>query len=152
HPKSFRLLPALPKPSSHGITNYQRTNGGTLGGIAQVLSGQPFDTVKVRLQTQPDKYNGALDCIRQTLKHEGPFAFYKGTLTPLIGIGACVAVQFAAMESAKRKLSHLSTNPQLVLSGAFSGIATAFLSCPIEHVRSKLQVQTTTSAYKGPSI
>lgn len=43
--------------------------------------GQPFDTVKVRLQTQSagnKLYNGVLDCIRKTWVNEGPTAFYKG--------------------------------------------------------------------------
>ncbi|TKA78986.1 hypothetical protein B0A55_02567, partial [Friedmanniomyces simplex] len=61
---------------------------GAVGGVAQVLIGQPFDIVKVRLQTTT-QYKGALDCASQILKNEGAAAFYKGTLTPLIGIGAC---------------------------------------------------------------
>lgn len=47
------------------------------------------DIVKVRLQTT-SQYKSALDCATQIFKKEGPAAFYKGTLTPLIGIGACV--------------------------------------------------------------
>lgn len=49
------------------------------------------DIVKVRLQTTQE-YSGALDCARKIWKTEGPLAFYKGTLTPLIGIGACVCL------------------------------------------------------------
>ena len=45
--------------------------------------------MKVRLQTTQN-YTGALDCANKIWKNEGPLAFYKGTLTPLIGIGACV--------------------------------------------------------------
>ncbi|PGH27579.1 hypothetical protein AJ80_00821 [Polytolypa hystricis UAMH7299] len=63
-------------------------SAGAAGGIAQVLLGQPFDIVKVRLQTTT-QYSSALDCATKILKNEGPLAFYKGTLTPLIGIGAC---------------------------------------------------------------
>ena len=74
---------------------------GAVGGIAQVLIGQPFDIIKVRLQTTSD-YKGAADCATQILKKEGPSAFYKGTLTPLIGIGACVSVQFGAYNYARR--------------------------------------------------
>ena len=67
-----------------------------------------LDIVKVRLQTST-KYKSALDGATQIFKNEGPSAFYKvlqprceqpsritlmsikGTLTPLIGIGACVS-------------------------------------------------------------
>ena len=47
---------------------------GTCGGIAVTLVGHPFDTVKVRLQTQPsDKpiYNGVVDCVKKTIKVRG---------------------------------------------------------------------------------
>ncbi|KAI9003135.1 mitochondrial carrier domain-containing protein, partial [Gaertneriomyces semiglobifer] len=85
-----------------------------------------------------------------------------GTLTPLIGVGACVSIQFGALEYAKRTFSvlnrkngsthpeHLST-PQLFLSGAASGLANSILSGPIEHVRTRLQVQSAgTVSYSGP--
>jgi solute carrier family 25 carnitine/acylcarnitine transporter 20/29 len=54
-----------------------------------VLTLRP-DIVKVRLQTTT-QYSSAVDCASKILKNEGPLAFYKGTLTPLIGIGACVS-------------------------------------------------------------
>ena len=53
---------------------------GSVGGIVQVLVGQPFDTVKVRLQTQSSAnpiYSGMVDCAAKTLKNEGLGGFYK---------------------------------------------------------------------------
>ena len=53
---------------------------GTVGGIAIVFVGHPFDTVKVRLQTQSTishVYSGPLDCVRKTAKWEGIRGFYK---------------------------------------------------------------------------
>lgn len=54
---------------------------GTFSGIAVCLVGHPFDTLKVRLQTQPvDKpvYKGLLDCFVKTMKWEGIGGLYKG--------------------------------------------------------------------------
>ena len=66
---------------------YKDLFGGTVGGIAQVLVGQPFDTVKVRLQSAPEgTYSGAVDVVKKLIANEGPMGFYKGTLTPLIGV------------------------------------------------------------------
>ena len=99
-----------------------------------------------------------LDCVKKTYSNEGFFAFYKGTLTPLLGIGACVSVQFGTLEFMKRmfKFDNEShghsaelTQNQLYLAGAASGIANSFLSGPIEHIRTRLQVQTG-SEFKGP--
>ena len=61
--------------------------GGTVGGIAQVLVGQPFDTVKVRLQSAPKgTYSGTLDVVRKLISNEGFAGFFKGTLMPLVGV------------------------------------------------------------------
>ncbi|CZT23439.1 related to carrier protein YMC1, mitochondrial [Ramularia collo-cygni] len=142
---------------------------GAVGGVAQVLIGQPFDIVKVRLQTTT-QYKGALDAASSILKNEGASAFYKGTLTPLIGIGACVSVQFGAFNYAKRAfetqnaaklnkpLSEIASEPkpltygQYYASGAFAGLANTILSSPIEHVRIRLQTQPHGAGklYSGP--
>ncbi|KAL1968935.1 hypothetical protein VTN77DRAFT_1296 [Rasamsonia byssochlamydoides] len=134
---------------------------GAAGGITQVLMGQPFDIVKVRLQTT-SQYSSAFDCASKILKNEGPLAFYKGTLTPLIGIGACVSVQFGAFHEARRRFEEINAkkNPgihgltytQYYLAGAFAGITNSVLSGPIEHVRIRLQTQPhgAQRLYDGP--
>lgn len=50
---------------------------GGAGGACLVLIGHPPDTIKVRLQTMPRPkqgekplYNGAVDCLRKTVKKE----------------------------------------------------------------------------------
>ncbi|PKY04157.1 mitochondrial carrier protein [Aspergillus campestris IBT 28561] len=133
---------------------------GAAGGIAQVLLGQPFDIIKVRLQTTT-QYSSALDCATKIFKNEGPFAFYKGTLTPLIGIGACVSVQFGAFHETRRRLEELNKKKyadpslsyaQYFLAGATAGITNSVLSGPIEHVRIRLQTQPhgANRLYTGP--
>ncbi|KAJ2803215.1 Mitochondrial carrier protein ymc2 [Coemansia guatemalensis] len=135
---------------------------GSVGGIAQVLAGQPFDTVKVRLQTQPDIYKGTMDAVRKTVQNDGFGGFYKGTTTPLVGVGLCVSVQFLVVEQMKRYFGRLNNTPsnqapmltptQLYISGAAAGVANSVISGPVEHVRVRLQVQTSGAAaqYKGP--
>jgi len=133
---------------------------GAAGGIAQVLLGQPFDIVKVRLQTTTT-YPSALAAASSIYRNEGLLAFYKGTLTPLIGIGACVSVQFGAFHEARRRLEAYNTSKnrpptlsysQYYLAGAFAGVANSVISGPIEHVRIRLQTQPHGAArlYNGP--
>ncbi|CAG8950918.1 hypothetical protein HYFRA_00003135 [Hymenoscyphus fraxineus] len=134
---------------------------GAAGGIAQVLIGQPFDIVKVRLQTTT-QYPNALAAAQTIYRTEGALAFYKGTLTPLIGIGACVSVQFGAFHEARRRFEarNKALNPlkpdlsyaQYYGAGAFAGIANSVISGPIEHVRIRLQTQPHGAArlYSGP--
>ncbi len=105
----------------------------------------------MRLQTT-STYPNAVACATSILQKEGPLAFYKGTLTPLIGIGACVSVQFGAFHYARRAFEerNLQANPtapaelsygQYYLAGAFAGLTNSVLSGPIEHVRIRLQTQ-----------
>ncbi|PVU88602.1 hypothetical protein BB559_004001 [Furculomyces boomerangus] len=120
---------------------------GSVGGIGQVFAGQPFDTIKVRMQTQPHLYKGTLDCLKKSIANDGVLGLYKGTLSPLMGVGLCVSIQFFTMEHMKRTF-HTKNNgldltmPQLFISGATAGIANSIVSGPVEHVRTRLQVQT----------
>ncbi|KAF8635985.1 hypothetical protein AX15_000149 [Amanita polypyramis BW_CC] len=138
---------------------------GTVGGIAQVLVGQPFDIVKVRMQTAPKgTYSGMLHCAGGILKHEGPLAFYKGTLTPLLGIGVCVSIQFGALEYTKRFFASRNqalgvggpggktlTASQIFTSGVVAGLLNGFVSGPVEHIRIRLQTQSNANPmYHGP--
>lgn len=65
------------------------------------LAVNPADVIKTRLQTLKKaegemQFNGVLDCIQKTLRHEGPTAFFKGGLArmiviaPLFGIAQMV--------------------------------------------------------------
>ncbi|KAJ9620961.1 carrier protein ymc1 [Taxawa tesnikishii (nom. ined.)] len=161
------MADAVEEIESHGFKRTLKDLfSGAVGGVAQVLLGQPFDIVKVRLQTTT-QYSGALDCASQILKNEGATAFYKGTLTPLIGIGACVSVQFGAFhyarrafeaQNATRHTSIAADSPrplsygQYYAAGAFAGIANTLLSSPIEHIRIRLQTQPhgANRLYSGP--
>ena len=77
---------------------------GFVSGWTQVIIMQPFEIVKIRLQTQSNAnpyYNGILDCFKKIAKEEGLGAFYKGTftlnigtVTPLIGIGFQASAMF----------------------------------------------------------
>ncbi|KAF9334746.1 Mitochondrial carrier protein ymc2 [Podila minutissima] len=143
--------------SSDSMRAVKDCASGTIGGFLQVFVGQPFDTVKVRLQTMPaplpgqaPKYTGTLDCVKQTLAKEGIKGFYKGTTTPLVGVGACVSIQFVTLQAMKRYYNDKNgsaangflTNSQLYIAGAASGITNSIISGPVEHIRTRLQVQT----------
>src|ERR1700730_16597159 len=69
---------------------------GTLAGICQTVAGQPFDTIKVRLQVSShSKYTGPFDCLTKTVKIEGISGLYKGMLTPLLFSAVKTPVELA---------------------------------------------------------
>lgn len=50
------------------------------------LTSIRFDTIKVRLQTsERTQFKGPLDCLLQTVRHEGVRGLYKGATPPLVG-------------------------------------------------------------------
>lgn len=78
--KSLQAV-AKPENESFAYRTFKNTLSGTIGGIAVCLVGHPFDTLKVRLQTQPvDRpvYKGLTDCFVKTMKWEGVGGLYKG--------------------------------------------------------------------------
>ncbi|KAG7389635.1 hypothetical protein PHYPSEUDO_010032 [Phytophthora pseudosyringae] len=128
---------------------------GTVGGIAGVVVGQPFDTVKVRLQTYSKYYNGAIDCARQTLKHEGFSGFFKGMTSPLIGSAATNAVMFAVYERTLKMIDDNAQNPTLksvFYAGAVGGFWQTVPLAPAELIKCRLQVQDgrRSNQYRGP--
>ena len=62
---------------------------GSFAGVVGKIIEYPFDTVKVRLQAQPDhiplRYAGPLDCFRQSLRNDGFSGLYRGISAPLVG-------------------------------------------------------------------
>ncbi|XP_050234556.1 mitochondrial carnitine/acylcarnitine carrier-like protein [Mercurialis annua] len=126
---------------------------GTFGGAAQLVCGHPFDTIKVKLQSQPaplpgqpPKFAGAMDAVRQTLAAEGTRGLYKGMGAPLATVAAFNAVLFAVrgqMEALLRSQPGVPlTVSQQIVCGAGAGVAVSFLACPTELIKCRLQAQS----------
>lgn len=119
---------------------------GTVGGASQLIVGHPFDTIKVKLQSQPTplpgqppKFSGAFDAVKQTIAAEGPRGLFKGMGAPLATVAAFNAVLFTVrgqMETIVR--SHPGaplTVSQQFICGAGAGVAVSFLACPTELIK-----------------
>ncbi|KAF5354351.1 hypothetical protein D9758_010728 [Tetrapyrgos nigripes] len=117
---------------------------GSVGGAAQVLVGQPLDTVKTRAQIAPKgMFKGPMDIVSQTIRKEGFFALYKGMLSPLIGIAGVNSLLFASYGISKRIISpypQLSL-PETALAGSMAGAANAILASPVEMFKVRMQGQ-----------
>lgn len=59
-----------------------------------MLSGQPFDTAKVKMQTFPTMYRGFIHCFVSTVRQVGLRGLYEGTTPALIANIAENAVLF----------------------------------------------------------
>ncbi|GAB2282961.1 hypothetical protein Dimus_017494 [Dionaea muscipula] len=125
---------------------------GTVGGAAQLIVGHPFDTIKVKLQSQPvplpgkpPKYSGAMDAVRQTLTAERPRGLYKGMGAPLATVAAMNALLFTVRGQIEALLRSEPGVPlsveQQVVCGAGAGAAVSLLACPTELIKCRLQAQ-----------
>lgn len=113
--------------------------------------GQPFDTVKVRIQSS-SIYSGVLDCTWRTLRTEGMFAFYKGMLSPLLGNAPLNAIVFGANGSMSRLLQKHYPQPKheieqgipsywrVGLSAMYGGAYSCIVCVPMELIKCRLQV------------
>jgi len=117
---------------------------GGAGGLCLLAVGQPFDTVKVRMQTQNHIYKNAISCVKTTLAKEGPTAFYKG-VAPMV-IAPVFALSFMGYEHGKQIFGSDSYT-KLALAGAWSGLYTTAIIGPGERI--KCVTQTTDKYGKG---
>ncbi|KNC81926.1 hypothetical protein SARC_05777 [Sphaeroforma arctica JP610] len=121
---------------------------GTCGGIAVTFVGHPMDTVKVRLQTQPQAnpvYSGVADCVTKTIKWEGFPGLYKGVMSPLVGQMFFRSTMFAAFAGSKEFIRNqtgreLST-ADFFIAGGMTGFASSFVEGPIDFYKTQLQIQ-----------
>jgi len=145
-------------------SNWKNVLCGSIAGISGVIVGHPFDTIKVRLQTQVTplagqlaKYGGVIDCITKTIRHERVRGLYKGLSPPLAFDGATNALIFGVYgvgEKYFQKQNHSKEKPltisQVYLSGCLVGIFTSLLISPVELIKSRLQIQDKVIHYTGP--
>ncbi|KAK9782580.1 putative Carrier protein YMC2 [Seiridium cardinale] len=109
------------KPKEAGQNkNYKGFVAGVFSGIAKLSVGHPFDTIKVRLQTtDSSRFSGPLQCVAQTIRHEGVRGLYKGATPPLVGWMFMDSVMLGSLTVYRRLLaenvfvSHIPKLPHL---------------------------------------
>ncbi|KAI2489720.1 hypothetical protein MHU86_24865 [Fragilaria crotonensis] len=120
----------------------------TLGSIACCYTGQPFDTVKVRMQTNPLLNGSVVGTTASIFQNEGIAAFWKGAVPTAMGMAAENAMAFGVNEALKRAfpddaLSNTTGQPDLFkpfLMGSLTGCCSAIVLLPSEIVKAKTQV------------
>ncbi|RXN25471.1 mitochondrial ornithine transporter 1-like protein [Labeo rohita] len=133
-----------PHPVTQAIIDL---SAGACGGIACVLSGQPFDTAKVKMQTFPSLYRGFVHCFVSVYKQVGLRGLYQGTTPALIANIAENAVLFMSYgfcQNVVRFVSGLDRGTELsdvqkACSGSVASIFSSLALCPTELVKCQLQ-------------
>jgi solute carrier family 25 (mitochondrial carnitine/acylcarnitine transporter), member 20/29 len=124
---------------------------GTTSGWGLVVAGHPFDTIKVRLQSEGvhGRFQGPIHCLLDTFRNEGVIGLYKGALGPLLTQGMVNAWEFGIYGIALSALKDNSiennrgTLGQQWVAGAIAGIATFVVATPQEAIKVRVQSQYT---------
>lgn len=93
-----------------------------------MLSGQPFDTTKVKMQTFPEMYRGFFHCFGSTFRQEGLGGLYKGTTPALmtsISENAVLFLSYGLCQDAVRFVSRMDKGADLRFD-----ISVYLLVCP----------------------
>ncbi|KAK6071175.1 amino-acid transporter arg-13 [Seiridium cupressi] len=155
-PAATRPMPAHEK--SQARESVEDILYGSVAGVIGKYIEYPFDTVKVRLQSQPDhlplRYTGPLDCFRQSIKQDGVLGLYRGITAPLVGAALETSSLFFFERIGRETVyktglcsrDEVLPLPALWFTGAFSGAFTSFVLTPIELVKCKIQVPATVSS------
>ncbi|XP_063680237.1 mitochondrial carnitine/acylcarnitine carrier protein-like [Bolinopsis microptera] len=132
---------------------------GGVGGMAFLVAGQPFDTVKVRMQSQAKGtlYKSSTDCLYKTVSREGIRALFKGMSTPLAACIPSYALWFLGHDHAITLQQKLLGRQEMSLwnhglAGLTAGAYMVTILGPGERVKCLLQMQMDKKQrkYKGP--
>eukprot|EP01138_Halocafeteria_seosinensis_P014823 gb/GECG01015133.1/.p1 GENE.gb/GECG01015133.1/~~gb/GECG01015133.1/.p1 ORF type:complete len:177 (+),score=23.39 gb/GECG01015133.1/:1-531(+) len=108
-----------PKPTT--TQTVLRTLSGAVAGAAGIVAGQPFDTVKVRLQTQSygleRLYRGPMHCAIRTVQEEGVRALFKGMASPIVANAPINAILFPVEHYTNKVLSSEEWQKTLSIDG-----------------------------------
>lgn len=117
---------------------------GCVGGCVGVLVGHPFDTVKVRLQTQDAKkpvYRGTYHCLSLIVKKESAIGLFRGMSSPMAGLGFINAIVFGVYGTIQRHLSEPNSIRGHFLSGCTAGLVQSLVTSPMEMTKIRIQLQ-----------
>lgn len=131
---------------------------GLVGGVSQCLSGHPFDTMKVAMQTGRPGCETTASTMRTIWGRDGLAGFYRGVASPLAGLALLNATLFASYRTGLKAINGADiTDASAPLAsvfgaGAFAGVCASFVEGPVDLFKSKMQTMKVTEAgpqYKG---
>ena len=127
---------------------------GQSSGWGLIVAGHPFDTLKVRLQSEGmhGRFNGPIHCLVNTVKNEGFLGLYKGAFGPFLTQGLVNGWEFGIYAMLLNRMkdpgADRGTMGQQWIAGALAGLATFVVATPQESIKVRVQAQYT-KQYEG---
>lgn len=129
---------------------------GSFAGLAQIVTGHPFDTVKVRYI---DYKKGSLSQCVKSIQKGGWSNFYRGVYSPMVGSIFMNIKTFYTYSLIER---HITENS--FISGSITGALLSSIESPTDLIKTRMQLSTranyietirsigVTNMYKGFNI
>ena len=123
---------------------------GYIGGVMGVGLSHPFDTVRVRIQTNPTEFPNIRVCVRKSYISGCIKSFYRGFLPPLFGIGLEKSLVFGFYNTLLNKNLFENKYKNIFVSGLGSGLICTSIVTPLERIKINLQyVKTGSKKYNN---
>ncbi|CAI5457962.1 unnamed protein product [Closterium sp. Yama58-4] len=141
-------------PSPNDFAAVKDFTAGVAAGVALVVTGHPFDTVKVKLQasnvangTSPasqaslgaPRYRSAWQCTSHILRTEGIPGLYRGATSSFIGVAVESSLLFGSYTQIKTALQSgersAPTAGTVAVAAGLAGGLISFVLCPTELVK-----------------
>lgn len=107
---------------------------GATAGATESFVVVPFELVKIRLQDKKSKYNGAIDVVKNIIKHEGVLAMYNGLESTLwrhitwnAGYFGCIHQVKSLLPKAESKKGQMLND---LIAGSVGGTVGTMLNTP----------------------
>ncbi|KAF4668625.1 hypothetical protein FOZ61_006091 [Perkinsus olseni] len=124
---------------------------GVLYGGTSVIVGHPLDTVKTKMQAQPEfRRTGSVGTFLTTVREQGPRGLYRGFLPPFCGSLIFRSLQFASYGVVYAGLretwfEHTKLGgflePRVIIAGGLaSGLSRAVVEAPLELIKTRRQL------------
>jgi solute carrier family 25 carnitine/acylcarnitine transporter 20/29 len=128
---------------------------GILYGCTSVIVGQPFDTIKTKMQAGSGfEKKSPYSSLVEVLRKDGIRGLYRGSLPPLMGSGIYRSSQFAVYEATYTALSTKTSMPHgenVVASGILASFVRSVIECPIEYYKVRGQLGLSSVSNVGSS-
>ncbi|XP_006461713.1 hypothetical protein AGABI2DRAFT_118570 [Agaricus bisporus var. bisporus H97] len=131
---------------------------GTVAGMAGLVVGFPFDTVKVRFQN-PEiarKYSSTFHAVTTIIKEERFIGLFKGITSPLASVALMNGLVFASyrffMKLQLENPESVPTLTQITLAGIGSGIVSSVVTTPVELIKIRQQSIMTSTTVRSVAL
>eukprot|EP01041_Mallomonas_annulata_P006919 gene6919-14056_t len=123
---------------------------GTAAGIAEIIVGQPLDTVKSRIQAELMKPSNVVhrsewEIWSDSIRKDGFLQLYRGSSTRIMSAGVGGALLYGVNSSFK-KMFHVNAEEDGIASVGFfvaasaSGLVETFIYTPFESIKLHMQI------------